>query len=72
MSPDLIWSGWIALFALFETAGLIARKSNGTFSARTRAWFHTNTTRGRWTFAITWIMFSAWYFVHILWHWNPF
>lgn len=65
--PTLVWVVWILLFALFETWALVSRKVGDTLSERTRAWFAVNTRRGRWIFGVGWLVFSGWFFWHILW-----
>jgi hypothetical protein len=67
VSPNVVWATWFLLFAIFETAALVSRKAGDTLSERTRAWFATNTRRGRWIFALTWVVFTGWFFWHILW-----
>ena len=67
MSANLVWVVWLLLFAIFETAALVSRKAGDTLSERTRAWFDTHTRTGRWIFGVGWVVFSVWFFIHILW-----
>jgi hypothetical protein len=67
VSANLVWAVWILLFAIFETAALISRKTEDTLSERTRAWFDVHARTGRWIFGVGWVVFSVWFFIHILW-----
>lgn len=63
---DLIWFVWLLLFTVAETVGILSRRDGDTLSERTRAWFRTNTSRGRVTFTISWVLFAGWFLWHIL------
>ena len=67
MSPAVVWGALFLMLVIFETAALVSRKAGDTLSEQTRAWFATNTRRGRWMFGVAWVVFSVWFFWHILW-----
>ena len=67
MSAGLVWAVWLLLFAIFETAALVSRKAGDTLSEQTRAWFDVHTRTGRIVFGVGWVVFSMWFFWHILW-----
>jgi hypothetical protein len=67
MNPEIVWPLWIALFCFWEGAALISRRPGDTLSEKTREWFRVWTLPGRLLFGITWIVFSCWFFWHILW-----
>ena len=66
MNPNVVWGALLGAGLAYETYALVSKKHGDTLSERTRAWFHTNTRVGKLAFAITWLSFAAWYFVHIL------
>ncbi|MFJ2745328.1 hypothetical protein ACIO3O_37355 [Streptomyces sp. NPDC087440] len=63
----LIWSVWVAIFALYETWALINRIDGDTLSENTRKLFRTRTSKvGRALFTVGWLGFSGWFLLHIL------
>lgn len=64
---NVTWVVWLLLFAIWESVALATRRAGDTLSERTRAWFHTNTRRGRIVFGAGWCIFSLWFLWHILW-----
>jgi hypothetical protein len=65
-SADIVWGGVLVTATAVEVYGLFNKKAGDTLSERTRVWFRVHTKLGRGLFAVGWVAFSAWFFVHIL------
>lgn len=66
-NSDIIWLALIAAGAAFEGYALRNGRKGDTLSETTRSLFRVKTSRvGRVAFGVSWLAFSLWYFVHIL------
>ncbi len=67
MDFNKVWVTILATAAVVEAWALVNSKPDDTLSERTRAWFHIHKRPGWMVFAAAWVVFSVWFFVHILW-----
>lgn len=65
-AADILWGGVLVTAAAVEVYGLFNKQAGDTLSERVRVWFRTHTRPGRAAFAVAWIVFSVWFFFHIL------
>lgn len=67
LTPDVVWAGLFAVGLGYEAYGLFDKAKGDTLSERTRALFHTTTSKGgRAAFTVVWAGFSVWFLLHIL------
>jgi hypothetical protein len=63
---SIAWILWIAAFFALELTAIRDTRKGDTFSEKTRIWYHTGSTAGRWAFIVSLGTLFAWYANHIL------
>lgn len=66
MDANYVWGTLGALGFAYEAYTILNGKSGDTLSERTRSWFRTRTTPGKFIFTACWVSFSTWFLIHIL------
>lgn len=66
MDFNKIWISLLAFGFAVEMWALFNGKPGDTLSERTRDWFEVHQRPGWIVFAVAWVAFSAWFFIHIL------
>lgn len=63
---DAVWFALLLYGLVLELWALVNGRPGDTLSERVRAWFRVHKQPGWAIFAVAWVAFSIWFFVHIL------